>query len=367
MKLSRLLDVSELLAEIDGGYVTGRRHPDDDDLVIYNYTKKAQYEGRWNAITTTCRGLIVHGDEVVARPFPKFFNYGEHEEGSLDLDAPCEVTDKLDGSLGILYMAPDGRHAIATRGSFSSDQAIEGTRILREKYADFVPCSVCTFVFEIVYPENRIVLDYGDQRDLVLLGSIDTIDGEVMRSLHAGPEWPGPSADIMSAGTLREALALPPRPNAEGVVVRFLDGDRMVKLKQDDYVALHRLVTGLNERTVWEHLAAGKSKDDLIAELPEEFEGWVRNVAGDLQDRFDEAMSLAHAAYDEVLVALMDRGVRIDLDDENWARDFRREFAAETRIKPDSGLLFSLLDGRDISPAIWKTLRPSGNGAKEAA
>lgn len=58
-----------------------------------------------NPTTRTCRGLIVHSTtgRVLARPWAKFVNHGRPEAETLDLAAPVEVTDKLDGSLGILY------------------------------------------------------------------------------------------------------------------------------------------------------------------------------------------------------------------------------------------------------------------------
>ena len=56
-------------------------------------------------------------------------------DNRIESDAPVEVTDKMDGSLGILYRRPDGVCAIATRGSFASDQALEANKIWSESYS----------------------------------------------------------------------------------------------------------------------------------------------------------------------------------------------------------------------------------------
>jgi hypothetical protein len=56
----------------------------------------------------------------------------------MDLAARCVVTDKLDGSLGILYPTPDG-HAIATRGAFVSEQALHATELWLDRYAGWLP------------------------------------------------------------------------------------------------------------------------------------------------------------------------------------------------------------------------------------
>src|SRR5205085_2436932 len=105
------------------GHVRGQRHP-DRPYVIYNYTEACQYAGAWTPVTLACRGLIVAESTgaVLARPYPKFFNHDQAHAPALRLDAPAAVTDKADGSLGILYRDGDTL-AVATRGSFASDQA----------------------------------------------------------------------------------------------------------------------------------------------------------------------------------------------------------------------------------------------------
>ena len=77
---------------------------------------------------------------------------------AVDLEAAVEVTDKHDGSLGILYPAPDGRNAVATRGAFESAQALHASELYRREYERaWRPESGWTYLWEIVYPANRIV------------------------------------------------------------------------------------------------------------------------------------------------------------------------------------------------------------------
>jgi len=58
-----------------------------------------------------------------------------------------------------------------------------------------------------------------------------------------------PVAQRMAAGTLAEALALPPRENREGLVIS-IGGERplKLKLKQEDYARLHRIVTMFSKK-----------------------------------------------------------------------------------------------------------------------
>lgn len=356
-----LIDVDHLTTAVDEGYIRSRSHPDNENLVILNYTEKAQYEKVWTPATRQCRGLIIDrvSGNVLARPFDKFFNVGEHVGGEMkfDPDAQVRTVDKLDGSLGIFYVGPDALPAIATRGSFTSDQAQHGTALLRERYADFRPYDDMTYLFEIVYPENRIVLDYGDQDDLILLGMRNDETGRTM-----GPNdrrWRGPRAEVLPPTTFADALAFGDRTNREGLVVTFEASGLMVKIKQENYVRLHRLVTGLNERVIWEHLSTHRGEiGDLLEAIPDEFHAWVDKVADDLWTRFEITHGRAWSAYHEILGTWDGMHSypieRTDGGDRSW-------FAVQAKQRADlTPLLFQLLDGRDISASIWKTLKPKG-------
>lgn len=350
MKLWELLSLPDLYAAVEQGYVRRQTHP-TLPLAIYNYTERCQFERAWTDVTRQCRGLIVGLDgNVVARPFSKFFNYGEHPEGSLDLHGPAEVTDKMDGSLGIMYPTGDwlAPYAIATRGSFASEQATHASHVLEEQYSAFRPPEGFTPLFEIVYPANRIVCDYRGVDDLFLLGAVNIEDGSVMSAYcSALDNWEGPRAEELSVITLADALALPPRGGAEGVVVRLLGSDTLVKIKQDDYVSLHKLITGLNARAVWERMGAGELVEDICAALPDEFHAWVKEIAAELIEARDSTLADVRAEHKRII---------------SWLPEpfTRKDYALEAlRCQPLTPWLFNLLDGKDPAPAIWKTLRPS--------
>jgi RNA ligase len=335
----------------DQGYVRVNTHPDDPELFILNYTEKAAYEGVWNNVTLNCRGLIVDaGDWIIARPFPKFFNYGQPGCPVIDLDEPARASDKMDGSLGILYREHDtGKYAIATRGSFASDQAIHATEILRTKYADYVPPKGITLLFEIIYPENRIVCDYGDMDDLVLLGSVDIINGDNWDAADLDWDWPGPKAESFPYETMREALAAEPRHGKEGYVVHLLISDVRVKIKQEDYIALHRIVTGLNARSVWEAMLTD-SVDELIEKIPDEFHGFIRGVQKDIEDEVMSNLVEAHTAYFQIV------------EEVPLVNPTKKDFAALAKDHPLSWALFKIWDGvtRDaLKKEFLKKVKPA--------
>lgn len=343
--LTELFDPARLAAHVADGYVRTQVHP-TLPLTIYNYTEKAQYEQVWDEITLSCRGLIADSitGKITARPYPKFFNHSQPGAPLAELNAPVRVTDKADGSLGIVYGTPEGP-AIATRGSFASDQARHATDLLRRRYAHWTPPPGHTVLVEIIYPANRIVLDYGGLDDLVLLGAVELATGRTLDA-SAVPDWPGPRVDAFAYATFAEALAAPPRPGKEGLVVWFPETDQRVKIKYDDYVALHRIVTGLNARVVWEVLANGDPLDKLVESLPDEFHGWVADVATSLREEVSARAGEVEAAYEAIVTTLV-------------ASHGRKEFALVAGRHELRGLLFLRLDGKNYEPSLWQAVRPA--------
>ncbi len=344
--ISDLVNMDELQTAIDARLINVRSA--DDGQLIYNYSDAAMYTpGAWDIpAVRVCRGLITRADgTVVARPWVKFFNHGQAEAGALDLDAPVEVTDKIDGSLGILHVDEAGCIRVATRGSFESDQAIHATARLSEM--DYVTTwdAEITPLVEIVYPENRIVCDYGTDDYLMLLGGVETQTGVYLSPAEVSNRigWCGPVTVTFPYGSLRDALAAPPRRGAEGMCVRYLNENRIVKVKQEDYVALHRIVTRLSEKTVWRHLLDGGTLAGMLAGLPDELHLWTRDVAEGLILRTWDTADRARHVFSTI------------------DADTRKDFAGQALHHPEKALLFMLYDGKPIENAILRTLEPRGD------
>lgn len=328
-------------------YVNARRHP-TAPLTIYNYTAKTQIEGVWNETTRECRGLIVHDDgTVAARAYRKFFN---SDEPHAEIPASFEVFDKADGSLGITYRDEQGRICIATRGAFESEQAKHATALWRAKYDGVdVPIGQ-TWLFEIVYPGNRIVLDYAGMDDLILHGCVDTLTGA---DLPFPTAWPGPVISRYDAQPLDELLKVS-KPNTEGFVLREhpLPADRpakRVKVKLADYVRLHKLLSGITPHRIWECLARGPALDVVLAGVPDEFYKQAMTTAASLQKKHDDAVAACLRAWAEIVKEVGD------------GKD-RKTFALRIKTEPEDvqPLLFACLSGKGASPIVWKQLEPSG-------
>lgn len=344
--LSAVVDLDDFYASVNDGFI--RLTGSAAGLTVANYTDRCTWDRAWTPTTLACRGLIFDEQQrVVARPFPKFFNHGEPNAPAIPLHDYVVTTDKVDGSLGILYPSPFGGYSIATRGSLTSEQALVGSLIWKSKYAGrFTPNPSWTYLFEIVYPDNRIVLDYGDQRDLILLGAVDIATGRSVNPTAAALGWPGPAAETLSHPTLASALSAPPREGREGMVVWHPATDSRVKLKQEDYLRLHKLLTGVSERDIWEVMLRHEDPCDVYADTPDEFHEWIESVRVAITLRLGTLLS--DVFYEYNLPEFKPR------DGEP-----RGEYAARIHGHTYAPFFFRLLDGKSIWEMAMKKIRPN--------
>jgi RNA ligase len=313
----------------------------DDDLLIFNYTARAQYEGRWNFFERVSRGLIVHAGtgEIVARAFDKFYNW--LQDGKTSGGQIVAVTEKLDGSLGILYRV-NGEYRIATRGNFHSDQAEWATQFLHTHYRlDDLPNEL-TLLFEIIYPENRVIVDYRGRADLVLLAARNRFTGDYLPFFPdlklLADKYGFPLPKIYSFKDIEEIVARTRElgEDEEGFVVEFSDGQRF-KFKGERYLELHRLVFGLSFKNTLEAVMRDQV-ESIRSQIPDEFLGqfnaWVNEI--------EETRERIKREASEVFVQA--------------PKDTRKEFAlwVMANHKELSPYLFALLDGKDIEPLIYK-------------
>lgn len=337
-----MLDFDNLDKMIAEKVISVQKHP-TLDLYIYNYTQKAQFDRIWNNETLQCRGLIMDGNRnIVSRPFRKFFNMGELDVEFIDAKGDFTVTEKMDGSLGISYFDPDGKMYIATRGSFVSDQAKKANELLAFRHDQNAWNSKFTYLFEIIYPENRIVVDYKGQEDLILLSIVNTKTGEelqyediVIEAIYQGvsvvPRFDG----------ITDFTKIEQKPNSEGYVVHFPTTGLRFKVKFDEYVRLHKILTGINAKRIWEILAANGSLDDILDRVPDEFFKWVSDTEISLKTKFFDINMEAKALHYKIK----------DLPT-------RKEQAIAIKDSPLRGIVFNMLDGKPYDQIIWKMIEP---------
>ena len=348
---------------LDEKYITKRPH-NDYPLFIYNYAPTAQFDQMWNEATLQCRGLITDDKgEILARPFPKFFNFGETAVPRFVVTGlPGQVYEKADGSLGILYHYKSKWH-VATRGSFHSDQAEWATGFIQASdFADIGwPTEGYTYLTEIIYPQNRIVVDYGNRAELMLLGVLSNETGEDVTSFSDTHYcyWPFGEARRFSDSDIQDinhTVHTDAHKGEEGVVMvwpRSGGPSFRLKVKRADYVEMHRIVFGMTARKVWSAAKSDVYVEALITPaVPEEFATWVRATYSRLAN---ETETIKAAAKKRFIMLTSDPNIKnIGEGVVNRAR-----FAKLAKRYEHPGLLFALLDNKPIDETVWDMVYPA--------
>lgn len=383
--LHEILDTELLEQHIKNGLVTERLH-ESLPLAIYNYTPECQFSRAWDDVTKKCRGLIVNYNtfEVIARPFEKFFNW---DEGGSPFppSGPALRMEKMDGSLGILYRAEGlgqrvdfwDNYRIATRGSMHSEQAEWATKFMREARIthperwvatgnpDFDSYNGChpatkgpatdfyakynkTYLFEIIYPENRIVVDYGEYKGLVLIDVIDNETGFSDTDEFDNCAWPDKVRRMPVQGFDSGQCQDIPEGD-EGFVYLWPTRNFRTKMKSAQYVYLHRLVSNLNEKTIWEMLVAGKTITDIKKDLPEEFHDFVDKTGGAILKNVSDLLN-------GLMVEIVDVEKRLGVDMLEQAS--RKDIAMAIKNSPYRKYIFNALDGKSNFDVMLKDSKP---------
>lgn len=328
-------------------------------LMLYNYTDKCTYEGKWSKHTLNARGTVyeLSTGRVVARAFPKFFNFSELQPIKQKMvlkSQSFETFEKMDGSLGIVYYY-DGEWRVNTRGSFKSDQAVKGKQMLDVMLQQGLLVNEdCTFLVEIIYPQNKIIVNYGQEEKLTLLACFSTEDGTELKlnynfelifdnAYFTLPE----KSDFNSITTLQSHLATLDHTE-EGYVVRLEDGSR-VKFKSKAYLDVARLKGNMTPLAFWKCMEMGKVKVDFIEQLPEEF-----------REEADKLMKQIEEKYRHLSMQL--------------SIEFKANFISESTTRKDigiiskekglnSGAMFAILDGKVdvLDKIVMKNIRPFAN------
>ncbi|KKN99049.1 hypothetical protein LCGC14_0142940 [marine sediment metagenome] len=338
------------------------RCDDLGDLRVYSYVNKTQ---KWDDIILNSRGIILNRKtgEVVARAFPKFFNTNqtkETQEHNLPWKDGFRLFRKEDGWLGILYRH-DNQHKIATRGSFKSIGAVWATEFLKKYDLTGLPDEV-TLLFELICPATRIVVDYGNREDLILLGAYNRHTG-VEYCWERVELWGrqfgftlAESYDQTYLGYCRGQIKTIPGSELEGFIVRFTNGLR-VKIKSKDYLRRSNLLADLTPLGVWDTMVTG-----LVPEVM-----W-RVVDVDYHNELDRLAASLELEYMTLLLEIKKQFLSV-LGKVSTVPNLsgRAAFANLVKEMKHQLAMFAIFDGnhRRVEEYIMKQIRPHKNVLKE--
>ena len=313
-------------------------------LVILNYCQIDSPKA--HPIVVECRSLVLdsaNNFNLVARNFPRFFNYGEVED-HLKFDwTDYTVATKEDGSL-INIFCHKGIWYATTRSTFAEGKVshydITWTDLILKalnwdnpkKFQDLQEFgALCDpnkcYTFELVSLYNKIVRRYYETR-LVLLAvfegeselPVDDVD-DIAQALEVGRPCSSHGNSKNSIGELLQLLEDISKtdPTFEGYVLRDRNNMR-IKLKSKAYLQLHRMV-GENKYHPRSFIPfiVERNGDELLTYYPElekiynkyltavetavdqQFEIWEKNREIEIQKDFALAIKASTNPFASIL------------------------------------------------------------------
>ena len=183
---------------------------------------------------------------------------------------------------------------------------------------------------------NRIVVDYGDMEELILLAAINNetgaeLDVHKINTPFQTVEFLGKNLDPAQFKALNTV-------NKEGGVFKFANGFRM-KVKFEDYCAMHAVVTNITSYDVWEHLKAGKPIEDLLQMIPDEIDPWVRAQIEAIEAKFKAIEEYHRLALIPIYKIIAEK-------------------VAELDNSYDKGVIFSMIKGKEYDEKIYRKIKP---------
>ena len=298
---------------------------------------------------------------LVSAGFPKFVNWGENPE---HFPVPtslkdCVATEKIDGSL--LIVSKYRGHIIKrTRGTFDAsvhDNAKELDDLFL-KYPKLHSLIEDTYsvLLEWVSPENRIVLNYGTEADLFLVGIVTHEDyglahQSILDDVAQAHGLKRPS--VHRFNSIDELIMdVEQWKGKEGVCLYSKHGQEIHKIKGKWYLDLHHLKSEISnaEKLVdvyinWEMPGYVQFQQKIVDQFDYEL---FTQVQGDVS-RICEAKQEAENIIDHIRKQIP-----------FWSTMSRKDAAlniigsyGQTAKK---AIAFNLLDGKELDTRSWKTL-----------
>src|SRR5699024_9288944 len=214
--------------------------------------------------------------------------------------------------------------------------------IIEKKDLSFLDKNL-TYCFELIHPDNRICVDYGDKKDLIYLSSFD-VNGKEYNN-HKLMLNNGFSVVERSKITnfVYEQWKNKNIKNKEGYVVKFSNNSRC-KIKFDEYIKLHSLYTKTSTRDIWKCFREGDDITSILDDCPDEIYDWIKKVSEKLEKEFRILLMKILVKYNKTV---LDLGVCDD-----------KSFAIAIKDSKYKHYMFCLRKGKDIKDMIWRRLEP---------
>lgn len=272
---------------------------------------------KWNEDILHFRSLIIRKSDhhVVSSGFRKFFNLSEQPDIDPFPDGPFSAYEKHDGSLLICsyYMGTDGseEYIFRTRGTSSVSTLDNGHELefLLEKYPRLKSSMKLNQGYSILCewetPTQPIVLNRVNEPTLTLIGAIrhsnfTYLSQEELDRISIDWEIERPS--IYHYNSIKECVEdVTNWKGKEGVVLYSDNGQHFRKIKGEEYLNLHKILTGY--KTINSYLDLFMTTEKF-AKYSDFFSYVERCVDYEVAERGKDEIRQICTAYGKVLYGL---------------------------------------------------------------
>ena len=231
----------------------------------------------------------------------KFFNVGQtigwmYED--IKNKKIIELANKEDGSIISFVKFKNGKIRAKSKTSFESDQArmaqeVFDNNVYMQKEVNRMLDDGETPIFELVGPENQIVLEY-QNTELILLqirdydghyfGKKTLIEKASIMNVNVAESFPESMMNLDDLLTRKEI----DQSDIEGWVVTFEDG-QMAKIKTDKYLSLHGLIgpDAFRENLLIKTILDGNIDDVISALVPGEKKDKIVTLTEKVEHKFN--------------------------------------------------------------------------------
>ena len=329
----------------------------------------------WNKENLIYRSSLWDKDgHPVSLSFKKFFNYDEKPDifpAPSDLKN-AKLMEKLDGST-LIFSRYKGHTVIRTRGTVDARKQANGYEIdyLCEKYKKFIEFLESfthtdrSYVFEWLSPTNRIVINYGDEPDMVLVATILHKDYSLLMQdtldiFASGHNLRRPRTfSYNSVEEMKSAVEV--LKDQEGLCVYYGNEQQIRKVKAASYLFLHRAKSEISsiEKVIDVYIDWFMDRHNLSHEptgyvhffeyLTEKFDFEIATMATGHASRICDAMK----EVDKIMNALFEfASERMNIARNIAAKEVLQAYGSTGR----SSIIFKMLDRKVIGTDDYKKL-----------
>lgn len=193
---------------------------------------------------------------------------------------------------------------------------------------------------EIIHPNTRVVVNYQNMEDLIVLAAINRFTGQEVKYnelIQMTQKW-GMNITQRVNGSLEELIEVSKRlsHNEEGFVLHWENANFRLKIKGKNYLEVHRILHGLSlkqKNFCWKE----NEIESLIRQVPEEFRKELELLSEKCNNIFDNIKNKVYEFYYSA------------------PKDSRKEFAlwvTNNIPKEFISFMFMLFDNKEIDSGI---------------